>query len=151
MGSTLALLYIEPNKKEAVSANVGDSKIYIYRDGELKKISQDHNQAQSLVELGVITYEQALRHKSKSKLTQHLGIFPNELVIEPFISDAIMLKKGDIFLMCSDGLTDMLTEETIKELLSLKITLKKKAFKMVKEANKCGGNDNITVIIAMVK
>lgn len=150
MGSTMAALCISPKEREAVAANVGDSKVYLFRDGRLKKLSEDHNQAQSMVNIGIITEEEARTHKDKSKLTQFLGIFQNEMIIEPFLSDNIMIRKNDIFLLCSDGLTDMLTHKEIEEILSGKNGAGSKVRSLVECANQKGGNDNITVILAQV-
>ena len=147
-GSTMALLCISPEKKEAVASNVGDSKVFLFRKNELKKISRDHNQAQSLVDIGLITENEARTHKDKSKLTQHLGIFQEEMVLEPFITDNIILEKDDMFLLCSDGLTDMLDYEQIAEILKANVSLKDKCKKLVDEANNKGGEDNITVVLA---
>lgn len=150
-GSTMALLCISPQKKEAVASNLGDSKVFLYRNNELKKVSEDHNKAQSLVNIGLITEDEARTHKDKSVLTQHLGIFQNEMVLEPFITDNIIVEKKDIFVLCSDGLTDMLGYEEIVNILKLNVSLKRRCKQLVKEANKLGGGDNITVILAEIK
>ncbi|MBQ2941992.1 MAG: serine/threonine-protein phosphatase [Clostridia bacterium] len=149
-GSTIALLCISSEKQEAVAANIGDTKVFLYRNKELKKLSEDHNQAQSLVNLGIITEEIARTHKEKSKLTQHLGIFSEEMVLEPYITDSIILEKNDKFLVCSDGLTDMLNYAEISEIMENKMSLKKKCKKLVDKANNNGGEDNITVILAEI-
>jgi len=79
-----------------------------------------------------------------------LGIFQDEMVLEPFISDNIILEKDDLFLICSDGLTDMLSYDDIAGILREDISLKDKGKKLVEEANKNGGEDNITIILARV-
>ncbi len=149
-GSTMALLCISPKQKEAVASNIGDSKVFLLRNNELRKISMDHNQAQSLVNVGLITEDEARTHKDKSKLTQHLGIFPDEMILEPHISDNVILKKNDIFLICSDGLTDMLSDPDIINILKRNAPLKKKCKKLVETANRNGGVDNTTVILAEI-
>lgn len=149
-GSTMALLCISPEKKEAVASNVGDSKVFLFRKNELKKISEDHNQAQSLVNIGLITEDEARTHKDKSKLTQHLGIFQDEMVLEPHITDNIILEKDDLFMICSDGLTDMLNYEEITAVLQDKLLLKEKCKKLVEKSNEKGGEDNITVVLAEI-
>ena len=149
-GSTMALLCVSPEKKEAVASNVGDSKVFLFRNGKLKRISEDHNQAQSLVNIGLITEDEARRHKDKSKLTQHLGIFQDEMVLEPHITDNIILEKGDLFLLCSDGLTDMLTYTEIESTLEINESLKGKCKKLVEQANRNGGEDNTTVILTKI-
>lgn len=148
MGSTVVVMCISPKDKEAVAANVGDSKAYFFRNGSLKKISEDHNQAQSMVSIGVISEEEARTHKDKSKLTQYLGIFREKMIIEPFLSDNIMIQPKDIFLLCSDGLTDMLDNNEIENILNQKGSVTRKTKLLVEAANGKGGKDNITVILA---
>lgn len=148
MGTTMVTICISPENDEAVVANVGDSKAYLYRNEVMKKISEDHNQAQSMVNIGIISEEEARTHKDKSKLTQYLGIFQNEMLIEPFLSDNIIMRKNDIFLLCSDGLTDMLENREIENVLKQKNGIKYKAKKLVDIANRKGGKDNITIILA---
>ena len=151
MGSTLASLYISPTLQKAAAANVGDSKVYLVRDGKLEKLSCDHNGAQRMVDMGVITPEEARTHKSKSELTQYLGIPTDELEIEPHISREVDIQKGDIFLLCSDGLTDMLTEQEICDIVCSHRTLPSVCRTLVDTADKNGGTDNTTVILAKVK
>lgn len=148
MGTTMVTICISPENDEAVVANVGDSKAYLYRNEVMKKISEDHNQAQSMVNIGIISEEEARTHKDKSKLTQYLGIFQNEMLIEPFLSDNIIMRKNDIFLLCSDGLTDMLENREIENVLKQKNGIKYKAKKLIDIANQKGGKDNITIILA---
>jgi len=150
MGSTVAMLCIAPERASAILANVGDTKVLLYRNGELERISEDHNEAQSLVNMGMITEEEARTHKDKSKLTQHLGIFSNEIILEPYISDYIPIYAGDVFLICSDGLTDMLSYTEIKDILVSEKKLKKAVKRLIAKANERGGNDNITVVASAI-
>ena len=150
MGSTIAMLCVAPERESAIIANVGDTKVLLYRDNKIERISEDHNQAQSLVSMGLISEEEARVHKDKSKLTQHLGIFAEELVLEPFISDYIPIKSGDYFIICSDGLTDMLSYDEISSVVCEKLCTQKKVKKLISQANEKGGNDNITVIMLEV-
>lgn len=148
MGSTIAMVSISPQRENLILANVGDTKVFLYREGHIEKLSEDHNEAQSLVNMGLITEEEARTHKDKSKLTQHLGIFSDELILEPYISEYIPIKKKDILLVCSDGLTDMLSYNEIEEILNKNIRLKQKNKLLITKANEAGGKDNITVILA---
>ncbi len=150
MGSTVALLCISPKTKEAIAANIGDSKVFLLRNGEMHKLSLDHNQAQSLVNMGIISDEEAKTHKDKSKLTQHLGLPTDEFIIEPYISDTVILQKKDVFLICSDGLTDMVSDKEIINAFMTKKSLKKTVKNLVEQANQRGGKDNLTVIAAKV-
>ena len=146
IGTTLALLYI--NQKKAIVYNIGDSRVYLYRKGKLTQLSKDHTQAQQLVEMGVIEQNQAMKHKAKHQLTQHLGIFPEELIIEPFISKEISVKRNDLFLLCSDGLTDMVGEDELRMILSdHKKDVEVIANELVVSALNHGGKDNVTSIV----
>ena len=145
-GTTLALLYIYGNK--ALSINIGDSRVYLLRKKDLYLLSEDHTEAQRMVDMGVITDEEAKNHKLKNRLTQHLGIFPNEMTIEPYVSEEIKIKKGDVFLVCSDGLTDMVSDDEIRAILSQKyedtVGIAKK---LSAAADAYGGRDNTTVVV----
>ncbi|MCL2821267.1 MAG: protein phosphatase 2C domain-containing protein [Oscillospiraceae bacterium] len=145
-GTTLALLFIYGNK--AVSYNIGDSRVYLLRKNELYLLSEDHTEAQRMVDMGVINDEEAKNHKLKNRLTQHLGIFPNELVIDPYASQEIKIKKNDIFLICSDGLTDMVDDDEIRLILSTKNTdTVGIAKRLSAAADAYGGKDNTTVVV----
>ena len=148
-GTTLALLYIRDNK--ATAYNIGDSRIYFFRDGDLYLMSEDHTEAQRLVRMGVISQEEAATHKSRNMLTQHLGIFPDEMVIEPFLSEEVKLKKNDIILLCSDGLTDMVSDDEIADILwkrDINTTDLVKELAAATQAN--GSRDNVTILVVKV-
>lgn len=149
MGSTLVSLYMDEGK--AVCCNVGDSRAYLLREGRLSQLSVDHNKAGRMVELGVLTPEQAARHPSRHELTQHLGIFADEMVIEPAMSQPVELADGDLFLLCSDGLTDMVSPKELKAVLSGRSTSREMAEKLVELALAGGGRDNVTVIVLQIQ
>lgn len=148
MGTTLAALYIEKDK--AVCCNVGDSRVYRMHDGKLEQLSVDHNQISQLVAMGVLTREEARRNKKRHVLTQYLGIFEDEMIIKPAFSAEITLDDGDLFLLCSDGLTDMVTDEEILEILQ-DGRPEKQADSLVERALEHGGRDNVTVIVCRVE
>jgi protein phosphatase len=101
--------------------------------------------------MGFLEEGEVDRHKSRNKLTQHLGIFPSEMVIEPYISEKIKLKKKDIFLLCSDGLTDMVSNNDIVDILSLEqMDTADIVRKLAATAQANGGKDNMTVIVVKV-
>ena len=127
--------------------NIGDSRAYLLRDTELRQLSIDHTQAEMMFRYGMISEEEAKRHPSRHVLTQHLGILPEEMIIEPYAADAIPLCDGDIFLLCSDGLTDMLGDEEIRDILSEDSCLKDKTEALIAAALSNGGKDNVTVIL----
>ena len=145
MGSTLAALYIDDGK--ARCCNIGDSRVYLLREGKFMRLSTDHNKAGRMVELGVLTPEQAARHPSRHELTQHLGIFEEEMVLEPAFGEPVTLQEGDVFLLCSDGLTDMVTETAIAACLSREATPEEQAESLIQQALEGGGRDNVTVIV----
>ncbi|MGI5894879.1 MAG: PP2C family protein-serine/threonine phosphatase [Candidatus Merdivicinus sp.] len=149
MGSTLTALYID--KERAICCNIGDSRCYLFRDGKLHQLSTDHNKAGRLVELGVLTPEQAARHPSRHELTQHLGIYPAEMVIQPAFSEPLELKPGDRLLLCSDGLTDMISQEEIAMVLNRDDAPEAISRELVNRALENGGRDNVTVLVMRVQ
>ena len=149
MGSTLTALYMDQGK--ALCCNIGDSRCYLLREGALTQLSTDHSKAENLIRLGVLTPEQAARHPSRHQLTQHLGIFPEEMVIEPAFSEPVTLQDGDRFLLCSDGLTDMVSEEAIARQLASPGSPEEQAEQLIRMALEAGGRDNVTVLTVQVE
>ena len=139
MGTTLEVCLIYNNK--AYIGHVGDSRIYRIRKDVIRKLTKDHSYVQQLVEDKKITREEAKTHPKKNMLTKALGCTP---YVEPDIR-ARNFEKGDIFVMCSDGLTNMVDAKRIYELVRKDIN--KAADELINEANAAGGYDNITVII----
>ena len=139
MGTTIEVCLIYNNK--AYIGHVGDSRIYRIRKDVIRKLTKDHSSVQKLVEDKKITREEAKIHPKKNMLTKALGCTP---YVEPDIR-ARNFEKGDIFIICSDGLTNMLDEKRIYELVKENINVA--ADKLIEEANNAGGYDNITVII----
>lgn len=139
MGTTLEVCLIYNNK--TYIGHVGDSRIYRIRKNIMRKLTKDHSYVQQLVEDKKITREEAKTHAKKNMLTKALGCTP---YVEPDIR-ARNFEKDDVFIICSDGLTNMVEDDTICELISQDIT--SAADKLVELANEAGGYDNITVII----
>jgi len=149
IGTTLALLYLFDNK--VISCNIGDSRTYLLRDDDLYLMSEDHTEAQRLVKMGMIRQEEASTHKAKNKLTQHLGIFPDEMVIEPYISEEVQLYRDDILLICSDGLTDMVNDDDIADCLAMPDLDTTDMVKLLASKTQAGGGrDNATMIVIKV-
>ena len=138
MGTTLDICLIYNNK--IYIGHVGDSRIYRVRKGVMRKLTKDHSYVQQLVEDGKITRAEADHHPKKNMLTRALGCTP---YVEPDIR-ARNLEKGDILLMCSDGLTNMVEENTIYQIV--KENPENAPEKLIEVVNKGGGYDNITVI-----
>ena len=145
IGTTFAALCICDDT--ATVYNVGDSRVYLYRNKKLKQISVDDTTVQRLINMGVITKEKAKTHEDRHKLTQHLGIFRDEMIIEPHISDKIAIEKGDRFILCSDGLTDMVGDDEIQKIMQKTADSKTAAKKLLLAALKNGGRDNVTVTV----
>lgn len=114
-GTTLAALYI--NESTAISCNIGDSEVYLFRKGSLNRISKIHNKAQMLIDMGVINAEDARSNRGKYVLTQYLGIKKEEMTLSPAFSEEIKLELGDRFLICSDGLSDAFSEKELCNIL----------------------------------
>lgn len=146
MGSTFVSLSIHNGIAEM--ANIGDSRIYLLRDTKLQCISKDDTLVRILFERGLLSVEQTKKHPDRHKLTQHIGVFPDELLIEPH-TISFEIKSRDIFLLCSDGLTDALDDRSISGILNQKIEVVQKVnelFEMAYLASK----DNITIIVVEI-
>ena len=149
MGTTFVMLYI--NDGFAHVYNVGDSRAYLLRDNTLKQVSQDHTQIRRLIEMNILTAEKAKTHPERHKLTQHLGIFSEEMIIEPFSAEPIAVARDDVFLLCSDGLSDMLDDKEIEAIMTQQQDIQVMAEKLVEAALSKGGKDNITVVISSIR
>lgn len=145
IGSTVAAIYFDGDK--AVSCNVGDSRCYMVRDRQLFKLSKDHSEGQRLIDMGMATEEDAKTNKSWHRLTQHLGIFEDEFAIEPYYSQPVNVNIGDRFFICSDGVTDLMSDQEIAVILVKNASIEDAAENMVQEALNRGGKDNTTVVI----
>ena len=133
MGTTAAMLLFGP--KDIALCNIGDSKIFRIADEKIEQISVDH--------YAVAAYG------NKPPLSQNLGIPSNEIVIEPYVARG-RYKNGDIYLLCSDGLTDMVSQDQIKEIV-LGAPIEEAVEALVKAALEAGGKDNITVVLCLVE
>lgn len=131
-------------------ANVGDSRAYLYQSDHLEQMSFDHTEANSMLafqkEMGI--HMDLDFSKASNALTQYLGVDESEFVLEPFLSEPREWKKGDIILLCSDGLTTMVSDEDIEEILESELQLQDKLNLLVEEALENGGKDNVTVMVA---
>ena len=148
IGTTFALLAIKNNT--AHIANIGDSRVYLFRNNQLTQLSKDHTQVSQMVAMGILSTKQAKVHPARNRLTQHLGIFPDEMIIEPFIAEPIAVTEGDKFLLCSDGLTDMVCDEDIERILQEDIEPTLTVQNLITKALENGGRDNVTIIVAAI-
>jgi len=127
-----------------ILGHVGDSRCYRYRDGILTQLTKDHSLLQEQVDAGMLTPEQALVAPGKNLLTRALGA---EGQVEVELGE-YEVEAGDLFLLCSDGLTDMLSDAMISVTLAMHELLPDLATELVKRANLAGGRDNIAVLLA---
>lgn len=143
MGTTLVLVHIK--KDELYFAHVGDSRIYLSRDGNLEQLTEDHSLVQQLVKEDMITELEAKIHPRKNEITKSIGL---KEIVEPIVCNSpLKLKKRDKILLCSDGLTDMVSDEKILEIISKEISTEEKTNELIENANNSGGFDNITTIL----
>lgn len=126
--------------------NIGDSRAYLLRNTEFRQISEDHTAVQRMLSMGLITSEQVRVHPERHRLSQYLGIFPDEMIIEPYCMTS-KLVAGDVFLLCSDGLYEMLNDNEISKVLYGGGSISDKAAGLYQQAMERGGNDNITVLL----
>ena len=147
MGTTITAAFVNSEREEVVVGHVGDSRAYRLRSGILQRLTRDHSLVEEMRRRGQITEEQAEDHPQRSIITRALGPEPE---VEVDIQ-AVPAEPGDIFLLCSDGLTTMLNDERIRELMSGATSLEAAVKTLVDEANRAGGRDNITVSIFQVE
>jgi serine/threonine protein phosphatase PrpC len=145
MGTTLTALYV--GEQEVAIAHVGDSRAYCLRAGELMRLTDDHSLVDELMRQGRLTPEEAIEHPQRSVITRALG---PEGAVEV---DTRSLKglAGDVYLICSDGLTTMLSEQQIAEILLSHVRLADAGEALIAAANDAGGRDNITVLLARLE
>ncbi|MDW3194935.1 MAG: Stp1/IreP family PP2C-type Ser/Thr phosphatase [Cytophagales bacterium] len=143
MGATCVAILIKG--LNVYYSHVGDSRIYLLSKRRLERLTKDHSFVQTLVDKGIISSEEAEQHPRKNEITRALGIKEN---IEPELaSNPIPAKRGDSFLLCSDGLTGVVGDARIERVLKKEGTEQEKANKLIEMANRGGGPDNITVQI----
>ena len=139
MGTTLTAALLHGD--EISFGHVGDSRAYVFREGKLKQITNDHSLVEELRRQGKLTRDQAAEHPQRSVITRALGPEPNVDVDTMTFS----ARPGDVFLLCSDGLTTMLEDEDVAAILARESDLHKAARRLVRAANERGGRDHITV------
>ena len=145
MGTTLVLGVFQDTR--LMLGHIGDSRCYRLRDGEFVQITKDHSLLQEQMDAGLITPEQAATSTNKNLVTRALGV-----------EDAVLLEvnehrvePGDVYLMCSDGLSDMVDNDNIAQLLATDVPLEQKVVQLIDAANANGGRDNISVLLAQAQ
>ncbi len=143
MGTTLTVIWDAGER--VILGHVGDSRAYLYRDGCLKQITEDHSFVWEMVKRGTITPEEARIHPYRNIITKAVGTDPS---VTPDIR-TVKVIPGDLWLICSDGLTEYLTDRHLEEILE-QYPPEEAADRMLEEALESGGKDNISLIIAEV-
>jgi protein phosphatase len=146
MGTTVTALFVDLATDRGHVAHVGDSRAYLLRAGALQQLTEDHTVVQELVRLGRLSPQDAERHPQRSIITRALGVDDDVDVDELTLA----LHEGDRFILCSDGLTLMLSEDGIALVLGTTPDPQDAADRLVALANEAGGDDNITVVVVDV-
>jgi protein phosphatase len=141
MGTTCTAAYV--GESDVTVAHVGDSRAYLWRNGDLVRLTRDHSLVGELVARGKLTEEQAEMHPQRSVITRALGSEPDvEVDVHVYAARA-----GDVFMLNSDGLTSMVPEQRVKDILGPATSLEQAGRELIAAANDAGGRDNITVIL----
>ncbi|MBP3038324.1 Stp1/IreP family PP2C-type Ser/Thr phosphatase [Bacillaceae bacterium Marseille-Q3522] len=141
MGTTIVAVI--STEQFLTTANIGDSRCYLWNEEGFKQLTEDHSLVNELVRSGLISKEDAEHHPRKNIVLRALG---TERQVEIDVK-TIMFEEGDVLLLCSDGLSDKVTEKDMVKILQKDIPLQEKAEQLIRCANDLGGEDNITIII----
>jgi protein phosphatase len=144
MGTTVSVLLLTVDRY--MIGQVGDSRVYLLRDGALHQLTKDHSYVQEQVDAGFLTPEQARYHPYSNVITRCVGASPE---VEPDIYTG-EARVGDLFLVASDGLTGMVDDRRLQALLTNRAEPARKVHLLISEANGRGGLDNITAIVVQV-
>jgi protein phosphatase len=144
MGTTVTAMALRGARY--VIGHVGDSRAYVIRDGEVHQITKDHSWVQEQVDAGYLTAEQARTHPYVSVITRCVGASP-EVEADVYSGS---VRSGDVFMLATDGLTNMLGDEEILWMTSLERSPKRLVNALIDEANRMGGLDNVTVIVVRI-
>jgi protein phosphatase len=147
MGTTITAAIVDLEAEEVAIGHVGDSRAYRLRGGRFEQLTRDHSLVEEMRRKGQLTDEQAEDHPQRSIITRALGPEP-EVQVD---LQTVPVQGGDVFLICSDGLTTMLDDETIARVLSRATSLQAAVRALVDEANRAGGRDNISVVTFRVE
>lgn len=141
MGCTVEIMVLCDNRY--VIGHIGDSRTYLFREGELRQLTKDHSFVQEQVDRGLMTSEEAKKHRFRNIILRAVGT--NETLAVDILRGRLL--PGDVFLLCSDGLTDMVHDSVIRDILLSGNGLDRKVDLLIEQANSQGGCDNTTVIL----
>ena len=148
MACVLTLAVVDLTYNQFYYAHVGDTRLYLLRDYTLVKITRDDSFVGFLEDTKRLSEEEAMKHPKRNEINKALGFDPNINVISDYIETGISpFLPGDILLLCSDGLTDMIDSKTIMRVLTSRQKIPEKAKALVDAANNAGGKDNVTVVL----
>lgn len=148
MGCVMTAVLIEPEKGTVDMAHIGDTRLYELSEGELTKLSHDHSPVGRYEEWGVLSEKEAMEHPMRNVIERDLGHQLLEISVEDYIEmKQFFLKENATWLLCSDGLTDLVTGTQIRDILLSDGLLDNQAKQLVDAANDAGGKDNITVVL----
>ena len=145
MGTTLVVGVFQAGR--LVLGHIGDSRCYRLRSGEFQQITKDHSLLQEQIDAGLITPEQALTSANKNLVTRALGV--EDSVLLDVTEHRVQV--GDVYLLCSDGLSDMIRDQPIADIIAGSARLEQKATQLIAAANAGGGRDNISVVLTHAK
>ena len=145
MGTTLTAIHVGPERVSV--AHVGDSRAYRLREGQLERLTEDHTLVDELIRQGRLSPEEASEHPQRSVITRALG---PEAVVDVDTA-SVEGQAGDVYLLCSDGLTTMLPEERVAAILKANPRLRDAGEALIAAANEAGGRDNITVVLVRLE
>ena len=148
MGSTVVTLLLQDDK--CSYTNLGDSRLYMLRNGELVQLTKDHTEGQTMVDAHVLTEEQLKTHPSRNRLSRHLGISREDMMIDTPVYPDITLQANDKFLICSDGVCGVLSKEEMSKILSMSATTVAKAEILVASSIDAGSRDNVTALVVEI-
>lgn len=147
-GSTAAVAYFRGNRLFA--CNLGDSRIYFWHAGELRRLSRDHTKYQQMVDDGFLKPEEGVEYHEKHTLTQYLGMSGAQQRLAPHFAVSVSLQPGDRVILCSDGLTGRLSDAQLADTLGAGLPLEQTGRQLVQQALDAGERDNITVVLVEV-
>jgi len=146
MGTTIVMTLFQNDK--VILASVGDSRIYRFRKGELKQVTTDHSLVQEMIDNGYMSEEEAINSTNRNLITRALGIAEE---VDVDVTEQ-SIEKNDIYLLCSDGLSDMITDDKIFSILvKSRQDLERASKDLVELAKEHGGHDNVSVILVACK
>jgi serine/threonine protein phosphatase PrpC len=142
MGATVTAALLLGSKAHVV--HMGDSRAYLFRDGALTRLTRDHSVVGMLLERDALTPRQAATHPMRGRLARYVGMGGNA---KPDVT-SVVLRDGDVFLLCTDGLTDVLTDERIQGIVRRHADVASACWDLMENADGAGRRDNVTVVVA---